>query len=400
MKTRIIASILLIALMLAGCVSSEKASKAAPTEELPPGIFMSNDPADFPLPTSGYTIYFVGETHGNSQTKLVFQAYLQSLYKEAGVHDIVLEEDQAYESDANAYVQGLTDELIPELCLRADILKIIRDFNASLAVDEKVAVHLVDVDSPLPAIYKHLAELHAQLGAAGESIALPASNEFLSWYTDSMYKLIDELQKAAENQPDILSGLATVKLSLDWFSLGNRLEIDMPRGARRNFGPLREDIITQNVQHVLSQLNGKPVLVFFGGAHGMKTQADPNPPRDGFKSWVQRLVEAGTKVYSLSISGLSGNGYWHGEAFPYEVPGQQQYQGIDGYRSADGASLVSFFKSHPDTRIIYADLRTENNWNIQLPSVYLDLPAGKVYDGLIIFKEFTPMENACPAKTK
>jgi len=47
MKTRIIISILLVAFILGGC------SKA----EVLPGIYMSNDPADFPFPTSGYTVY-------------------------------------------------------------------------------------------------------------------------------------------------------------------------------------------------------------------------------------------------------------------------------------------------------------------------------------------------------
>lgn len=45
-----------------------------------------------------------------------------------------------------------------------------------------------------------------------------------------------------------------------------------------------------------------------------------------------------------------------------------------------------------------ADLRTGENANIALPTESLGFPAGKVYDGLIIFEEFTPMEDACPVK--
>ena len=45
---------------------------------------MSSDPADFPFSTSGYTVYFVGEAHGNQETKMVFQAYLKNCMKSLG----------------------------------------------------------------------------------------------------------------------------------------------------------------------------------------------------------------------------------------------------------------------------------------------------------------------------
>lgn len=391
MKKSILAVILLVALILEGCSRAEKNPDLEISGEVMPGIYMSNNPADFPLPTSGYTVYFVGETHGNQQTKAVFQTYLQNLYKKAGLRDVILEEDQAYESDANAYVQGSTDELIPALCLRADILGKIREFNASLPAKKKVTVHLVDVDSPLSSIYRHLAELYTQLGSAGSSIPFPNEDEFSRLYTDKMYKLIDELRAAAADKPDVLHGLDMVSLSLDWFKLGNRLDTGRTLGARQIFAPIREDVITQNIQQVVSRLNGKPVLVFFGTAHGMKSQADPHPPKGDFKAWAQRLGEAGIDVYSLTMSGLSGNGYWHLESFSYEGP--------TGYRFKDGTSLDSLFDVRP-AGIIYADLRTEDNANIKLPTGYLDVPASQVYDGLIIFKEFTPMENACPVENK
>jgi len=352
---------------------------------------MSSDPADFPFPTSGYTVYIVGETHGNNETKLVFQAYLKKLYDNAGLRDVILEEDQAYETEANAYIHGLTDELPKGLCLRADILGKIREFNSGRSDNDKVNVHLVDVDSPLPTIYQHLLEIHQQLGSAGESISFPDFSEFREWHGKDMYSLIDEMRKASNEHPDIINGLDTVKLSLDWYFIGNRLEIGWPRGTTRStFAPIREDIITKNVKYVLTQLDGKPVLAFFGWAHGMKVMADPNPPVDGFKSWAQRLVDENIIVYSIAIEGASGSSYWRGKTLPDDEKFMKEFQ------FKDGTPFVSLFDTYPDSSIVYTDLQVEENSTLRLSSEYLDIPASEFLDGIIIFKEFTPMENVCP----
>jgi len=385
MKTRIVTNILLAALILAGCSNTQASPKVS--EEVLPGIHMSDDPADFPFPTSGYAVYIIGETHGNQETKLVFQAYLQSLHKESGLRDVVLEEDQAYETDANAYVQGSTEELPTGLCLRTDILGQIREFNASLPANEQVNVHLVDVDSPFPVIYKHLMELHAQIGPKAEAVQIPALSELKTWSPKSIYDLIEELQNVSADRPDITNGLETVDLSFQWYFFGNDMDAD--RGSGKTFFPLREDVITQNIQHLVTQLNGKPILAFFGAAHGMRIAADPRPPVPGFKSWTQRLIEADVKVYSLAVLGASGNGHWRGESFAYG-------EGIEEIRFTEGDPLVSFFEKNSADTIIYTDLRMESNAKIQLASAIPDIPASQIYDGLIIVKEFTAMENACP----
>ena len=229
MKRRHLTCLSLAILLIGGCAGEiQKDSQVPQATETPtaeintevhPGIHMSNDPADFPFPISGYDVYFVGETHGNPQTKQVFQAYLERVYKEAGVRDVILEEDQVYETEANAYVQGSTDVFPHNLCLRADILGQIREFNSKLPDDEKVIVHLVDVDSPLPIVYKHLVELHSKLGPAGETITIPDLSEFETWSPGQLYDLIDELRNASASQPDILNGLDTVYLSLRWYFL-------------------------------------------------------------------------------------------------------------------------------------------------------------------------------------
>ena len=78
-----------------------------------------------------------------------------------------------------------------------------------------------------------------------------------------MYALIDELHNISSGQPDILNGLETVRLSLEWYYFGNQLDVGWPVGAQKYFAPIREDIVTKNINYVLPQLKDKPVLVFF-----------------------------------------------------------------------------------------------------------------------------------------
>ncbi|MBK9924546.1 MAG: hypothetical protein IPP66_04565 [Anaerolineales bacterium] len=380
MKARIAVCVLLITVLLDGCNMGETFK----AKEVRPGIYMSNNTADFPFPTSGYMVYIVGETHGNREAKGVFDVFLHNLYKKAKLRDIILEEDQAYETEANAYIHGLSDTLPDGLCLRTDILGQIREFNVDLPTDKKVTVHLVDVDSSFPVVYKHLVELHLQLGPAGESIQIPELSEIQYASSKKLYALVDELRALSAEKPDTLNGLDTVKLSLEWYYLGNDMETGT--GSKRNFAPIREDIITKNIKYVLSQTNDKPILAFFGAAHGMKTQGDPNPPTKDFKTWAQRLVEDDVSVYSTIIDGVSGDGYWRGEAF--------SYQGwMDGFQFKNGTHLASLFNTDPDSGIAYIDAHTDENAEIRL--LPIDVPFGQLYDGMIIFKEFTPMENAC-----
>jgi len=308
---------------------------------------------------------------------------------------VILEEDQVYGTEANAYVQGSTDIFPHNLCLRADILGQIREFNTNLPAGEKVRVHLVDVDSPLPSIYQHLQDLHQKLGSAAAAISVPELPEFMGWSLRQQKELITALKNVSIDQPAILNELETVDLSLKWYNMGNRLDENPPVGFQKYFGPIREDVMTKNARYVLSELNGRPSLVFFGGGHGMKTSDFLG---DGLTSWAQRLNDSGTKVYSLSILGASGKGFWHGQPLEYKE-GSQRYEGVDGYRFEDGVSLSSWFETYPDRGILYADLRTDENAKIGLPSVYPDIPASQVYDGLVIFKEFTPMADACDFST-
>lgn len=377
MKQKLRIALLLIFLTLTACG----------TNEIRPGVYVTDDVASLPLPTEGYRLYIVGEAHGNRETKLLFITYLKRLHAEAGIRDVILEEDQAYESVANAFVSGESDTLIPELCLRTDVLTLIREFNAAQPDGEKIKVHLVDVDSPMSTVHLHLQSLREQIGAPAEAIQIPELAEFETWKRGEMYKLIRELEAAAVDNPASLNGLETAHDSLRWYFLGNRIETGEAVGYRALFAPIREEVITRNVQFLLESLGDKPLLAFYGSAHGIKLQADPNPPRDGFASWAQRIFESGIPVYSLDTLPLSGGYFWRGSLYPYG-------DGIESSRLPDGANLGQLLIEQ-DKSILYVDFRAEENAMSTLPSEYADIPAGQVYDGEVIFREATPMEDAC-----
>lgn len=377
MKQRLTTVLLLVILTLTACVN----------QEIRPGVYVTDEPDNLPLPTEGYRVYIIGEEHGTREAKLLFISYLKRLNKEAGLRDVILEEDQVYESAANAFVLGESDTLIHEMCLRNDILTLIREFNVTLSENEKVRVHLVDVDSPLSAIQLHLQLLREQIGAPAASIQIPELAEFETWSPAQMYNLVSALETAGDNIA-VLNGLQTVHDSLRWYFLGDRMDSTTPSSPFVTVltAPIRENVITQNIQFLLSSMGEKPLLAFFGATHGIKVWAISNSPDKGFTSWAQRIAESGVSVYSVNFFGLSGDSFWRGSEISY--PDRETIQ------LPDGTSLGQLLMD-ANQNILYVDLRMDENATSILPPGYADFPAGQVYDGQVIFKVVTPMEDAC-----
>jgi hypothetical protein len=319
-------------------------------------------------------------------------SYLARLHTTLGLRDVILEEDQVYEPEANDYVLGITDTLRVDLCLRTNVLRGIRELNSQLAQEERIRVHLADLDSPLPAIHLHLRRIHQQIGPDAASIQIPALHEFEAWTLEALGKhmmvaLIEQLEGAAADRNAILAELDNVRRSLDYYYSGNRIGIGLPEGSEWA-APIRENAITHNIEHLLTELEGAPVLAFFGAAHAMKSMGIESPIRN-LQEWAHQLVDSGVEIYSLRAWGLSGREYWRGTASEVTGDGSQ-------VQFADGDSLATVLETAPDAGIIYVDLRSEANASTRLGDPYMDVPASTFYDGLVFFREVRPMEHTCP----
>ncbi|MBU7009187.1 MAG: hypothetical protein HXS46_00745 [Theionarchaea archaeon] len=352
--------------------------------EVRQGVYAVNEVADLPLPTSGYDVYIVGEMHGLHEISLLFLEYLKMLHESTGLQIVALEEDQSYEEDANEYISGATDILRVDLCLRANILKGIRWYNETLPENEKIYVHLVDLDSPLSAIHEHILDIHEEIGAGG--IDIPSLEEFEEWNEDDARILVEQLKEAAKD-PESINQLETVEISLSYYYAGNRIEIGPVVGFQSD-APIREEAITQNMQYLVKELQGQPVLALFGSWHAQKSLALINPSAPDCKSWAMRLTESGVSIYSVFARGLSGKGYWRDERYDVELNAHR-------VQFADGTTLSTVLGDAPDYSILYVDLRVDENSSALLGNPFRDIPAGEIYDAFVVFRDVTPMENAC-----
>lgn len=382
----LLAVAVIVSLLLPGCALvnsgaslSTQAVPVATPSLVRPGIYTAQHIDELPLPTDGYQVYIVGEQHGIAEVHQLFADYLERLYA-TGLRDVILEESQGYEQDANEFLLGETDTLISGLCLRADVLRAIRDFNDELAPDERVRVHLVDLDYTPAAVHTHLLDIRHSLGEAAQHVDIPPVEEFQQWDEREMASLAQRLAGAAEGaSPRILQELATVKDSIRYWIpfIGG----EAPSEPSPETMAIREVRITENIQTLLSDLQGRSVLALYGAGHAQKTVDNPLVGRP----WAQRLSEDGVDVYSLFAIGMSGTGFWRGKTYSAAWKPEMFL-----FLPPDGVSLEVVLRESPDYSIVYIDPQEASN---------LILPGGEranIYDGLVLFREIMPMADACP----
>lgn len=347
-----------------------------------PGIYTAHNVEELPLPTAGYQIYLIGEIHGIAEVHQLTIAYLKMLHA-AGLRDVFLEESQGYEKDANKFVSGETGVLITGLCLRSDVLEGIRAFNQTLPPNEEVRVHLVELDSTPTAVYTHLLDIQHRLGASAQNIVIPSFGEFQHWREADMTILVDRLGNAPGVTSQIRQELDTIRDSIRWVHAVSM--DDYPIIAPPEIASMREARITQNIQHLLADLEDKPVLALYGGFHAQKKA---NKTFGQTTPWAQRLSEKGIKIYALFAAGMYGTAYWRG---------QTSSQGIQPdellFLPPEGVSLEVLLGDSPDYAVVYIDLHSDTAANL------IWFSGNRIsdrYDGLILFREFSPMVDACP----
>ena len=425
MKTRFFLVTLLSLSVLTGCLDvsppttesthvyptvTADIAAPSPTPALPPtlavirtvrpGVFVTNETSALPLPTSGYDVYVIGEPHGEREVHLLALDYLKTLNETIGLRDIILEMvAPAYEAEVNAYVLGLSDTILDEWCTLAEMLSGMRALNEALPDDERIRVHLVDLDSGdadsrAALIHTHLQVVQSRLVTAAEHITIPELPQFEGWSENNMLTLVDQLEEAAGDRETIGDELETIRVSVRYHCMWRQYfqnTITLDEAVERSSN-IREERITQNLQQLLEELQGTPVLALYGGWHAQKRPAMSSKTfLMNTASWTQRLSEAGVPVYSVLAMGLSG---WAN--VNVDVPPTRINRDATQMRFSDGTNLANILAAAPDYDIVYVDLRLETNASLRLGADFEDVPAGEVYDGLVLFREVTLLELVLP----
>jgi hypothetical protein len=375
-------ALLAIVSVLAGCISpfSEEYEDIIEVEEYP-GLYLTNNMNALPLSTSGYDIYLIGEYHGQQEVHLLFIEYLKTLHETIGLRDVILEANQHAGEEANSYVLGESEEFPESLWNRPDrfdVLEKIREVNEELPDREKIRVHLVDVNFPLPQLYTHIVELAEEIGAEG--IAIPSLEEFEKWDESMMMELVEKLEKLTEEE-STLNELKTVRASIEYAPEKWKVAFDV-----------REETIARNIHYVLRELDGAPVLALYGAYHACKTTSIS--PEDD--TWTERLTDSGISVYSVTVTGISGQ-RWYDSPSPgiYEINELDRWFWLDEIPLDENATLEDIFDREPDYEILYLDLHI--NTNLKVPwqageacPAPVNTPLSDVYDGIILFREVHP----------
>ena len=349
---------------------------ADPFQEVRPGVWAGRDASSLPLADSGYQVYLLGEMHGVREMEAIFGQYMSRLHASAGLRDVAIEEDAVYERDAQAYVEGKSNTIREELCLRAGILKTIRRFNEGRAANGMIRVHLVDIDSPAAAIREHMLALKQQVAGAA-SVRVPG----VAAIKAQGLKTVDELKRMTANA-QILRELRTIQHSIRAWQQG--LEVGTGQSKGSPYLDDREQAIASNMEDLLRNPAVPSLLALYGSDHVSRSRRkDGGANRDReFSPVALRLEQAGLRVFSLVVFPLSGSYYWRGRG------SQMLWTASDG-ALANGESLDRLLAAAHEPKLLYIDRKRER---VKLPSEDVSRFA---VDAYLLIASATPMENYC-----
>jgi hypothetical protein len=351
------------------------APKAMP-QEIRPGLWAGSQLQLLPLPTSGYQAYLVGELHGLEENEEMQLQYLTLLNRTSDLRDVAIEEDAVYEVEAQAYVDGKSETLPDALCLRAGVLHGIRRLNAGLSTDQRIRVHLSDIDSPAAAIRQHLVALTRRITNAA-NVSIPEASEIKERGLETVAQLKQfRLDSRAQAE------LRTVEQSIRACQQGFEAGIGSAKGSP--YLEDREQAIASNLADVLRIPEIRSLLVLYGFDHVSKSKRkDGGPNRDQpFSPMALRLEQSGIKVFSLVTFPLAGRSFWRGKQS--ELP----WTANDG-RLASGETLDQVLLTVPQARFLYVDTKRER---VRLPSQDV---SNFAVDAVLLFPSATQMKNHC-----
>jgi hypothetical protein len=344
--------------------------------QLPPGVWAGRDLSSLPLPRSGYQVHLMGEMHGAKENRDLFGQYLEILAEGSGLRDVALEEDSVYERPAQAYVDGRQTALPEALCLRANLLELIRRFNEGREGNQRIRVHLTDIDTPATAIRDHLLAIRDEVRAA--AVRVPGVKDI----RERGLRTVEELRRLTSDQR-VLSELRTVAHSIRV----NQQGLEVGTTGQFKGSPYledREEAIFRNIQDLVRERGS--ILVFYGSDHVSKARRkDGGPTRDQeFAPVALRLDKAGLRVYSVVTYPLAGSVRWRTGVM--ELPWTAEDGSVESRET-----LSHVIAALPPRTLFYIDPKRQR---IRLPSQ--DVTAYSV-DGFLLYPLATPMENHCPA---
>jgi hypothetical protein len=362
---------LTVAVLLAGSLAP-----AAEASEIRPGVWAASTAEALPLPTQGYEVYLVGELHG-IQENIDFQVqYLALLQRTSGLRDIAIEERGVYEQDAQAYVDGRSDALPPKLCLRAAMLDGIRRLNARLPEQERIRVHLTDIDSPAFAIRAHLLALQNRLGAP--RISIPDESSIRAHGLEAVAQM-----KALTPDSTTRSELRTVELSI--VSLQQGLEFDLGPSKGVPYLDSRENAVASNIADLLRLRGVRSLLVVYGSDHASRVERKnfAGPQKDQrYTPTALRLEQAGLRVFTIISAPLDGQPFWRGRKVPlFWTPADAQL--------SSGETLDKVLAAAPTAGYLYIDAKRER---ARMPGEDLNHMAP---DAFLLFRSGTPISERC-----
>jgi hypothetical protein len=333
--------------------------------ELRPGVWAGD--AVGAMPASGYQVYLLGEIHGIQENVPILRAYLEVLYR-SGVRDVAMEEGAVYEPAAQDYVSWRSARVPPDLCLRANVLDAVRDFNKGRSVDAMVRIRLVDIDSPADSIQLHLERVRDRVDPQ-RATSLKDSAAAVA----ALRKLTTDAAA--------LRDLGTIEHSVRALKLGLEIGLGEPKGSP--YLDDREQAIAENLMDIAREPGSRGVLALYGWDHVSKSMRRPNGEA-ALAPMALRLEKAGVRVYSAMLFPLGGKWSWRGRKE------DMMWDATDGALST-GETFEHLAAAAPG-QLLYVDRTREK---LRLPGSDQNLLA---VDGYVLIPVGTPLANRCAGR--
>lgn len=370
MKTFMLLIILLI--LTLGCVSN--------STETGPVVCFTHDVSDLPLPTSGYDIYVIGETHGHTEIGQLFINYLEKLHQSTDCRHIILEKSSVFEEEINEYIQGY-DRNWSQSWDSSYILSSLRTMNETLPQNNQFYVHCVDVDYTLNLVHTHLQHIRERISQE-VNIEIPPLSKFETWDKEHMLALVDQLLDNAADIPlerELIQIQYSIQFACLYEETGGHWEKEINEASA-----IREEAMAKKVIYLLQE-NYSPLFGLFGAWHVQKCLGMKPISTLEEVPWTQRITESGIRIFSMFVGTIDEDKNKRDEDSTAISP--------DQFIFSDGTSLAAFLGKKIDYYIVYIDLRLEENRSASFGKSFSSngifdsrIPAEEIYDGILLFK--------------